>query len=40
MSSLNTVPFGVDFVYRVQTEYPFLVSSNAVAVIGSRLTTP
>ena len=39
MSSGNTA-FGVDFVYRVQTEYPFLVASDGVAVIGSRLTQP
>ena len=40
MSSLNTVPFGVDFVYRVQSQYPFIVATDAGAVIGSRLTTP
>lgn len=40
MSSSNTVPYGVDFVYRVKSEYPFIVASNTVVVIGSRLTTP
>ena len=39
MSSINTVPFGVDFVYRIKSQYPFLVSSNGVAAIGSRITS-
>lgn len=40
MSSLNTVPFGIDFVYRIQSEYPTLVMTGGNLVIGSRLTAP
>jgi hypothetical protein len=40
-ASSSTVGYGIDFVYRIQSEYPFLISTaDGVAVIGSRLTQP
>lgn len=36
MPSSTTV--GVDFVHRVQTQFPFIVATGGVAVIASRLT--
>jgi hypothetical protein len=37
-ASSSTV--GVDFVFRVQTIYPWLVATGTPVVIGSRLPTP
>lgn len=40
MPSNTTLPVGVDFVHRVQSEHPFLVNSDFPVIIASRLTSP
>lgn len=40
MPSNSTIPQGVDFVHRVQSEHPFIVATGNAVVIASRLTQP
>lgn len=34
----SSVTVGVDFIHRVQTQFPFLVATGTPVVIASRLT--
>lgn len=36
----SSATVGVDFVFRVQTVYPFLVATGTPVVIASRITNP
>lgn len=38
MPSNSTIPTGVGFVFRIQTQNPFLISSEFPVIIASRLT--
>lgn len=40
MPSTDTIPQGVDFIHRVQSEHPFLVATGNAIVIASRLSQP
>lgn len=40
MPSGETIPVGVDFIHRVQHQYPFIVSNEHPVLIASRLTQP
>jgi hypothetical protein len=40
MPSGETVPVGVDFIYRVQNQNPFIVNNEFPIIIASRLTAP
>lgn len=40
MPSTGTLVVGVDFVFRVSTQHPFLVNSDFPVIIASRLTAP
>ena len=40
MPSASTTVAGVGFIYRIQTQNPFLISSDFPVVIASRLTAP
>lgn len=40
MPSNTTLPVGVDFVFRIASQNPFLVNSDFPAIIASRLTFP
>ena len=40
MGSGQTIPVGVDFVHRVQSQNPFLVNTEFPVLIGSRLSQP
>ena len=36
--STSTVVVGVDFVHRIQSEYPFLIATGNGVLIASRIT--
>lgn len=38
--SNQTIPVGVDFVFRIQDQHPFLVNDEFPVLIGDRLETP
>lgn len=40
MPSNTTLPVGTDFIYRIQSQFPFLVNSDFPVIIASRLTAP
>lgn len=40
MPSNTTEPIGIDFVMRIQSQFPFLVNSDFPMLIASRLTAP
>ena len=40
MPSGETIPVGVDFIYKVQNQFPFIVNNEFPVIIASRLTAP
>lgn len=40
MPSGQTIPVGVDFIHRIQTQNPFIVATGNGVVLASRLTSP
>lgn len=40
MTSNTTLPYGTDFVYRVQDQFPFLVNDEFPVIIADRIEAP
>jgi hypothetical protein len=40
MPSGQTIPVGVDFIHRIQSEHPVIIATGNGIVIASRLTSP